>query len=108
MLLRARVKTWGPSVVLWAASALVTGYFAVGATKGDRGLAARREYKSEMAALDSKLTTLRAERARWDKRDALLSAKSVDADLLSEQSHALLDFASPDEVVIFDGAKPIR
>ncbi|MBV1705161.1 MAG: septum formation initiator family protein [Hyphomicrobiales bacterium] len=108
MLFRARVRTWGPSVALWAVSALITGYFAYGATRGDRGLAARREYRREMAGLDSKLADLRADRARWEKRDALLSAKSVDADLLSEESHKLLDFAGADEVVIFDGPQAPR
>ena len=43
---------------------------------------------------------LRAERANWERRVALLQSQSIDADMLDERARALLNYTDPRELTL--------
>jgi len=81
-------------------------YLVWGASKGDRGLAAKANYESETAELQQELAALTQERARWQHRVDSMRSESVDRDLLEEEAHSRLDRVYKDEVVVFTKPRP--
>ena len=79
-------------------------YLVWGASRGDRGLAAKANYESETAELQQELSGLTQEHARWQLRVDAMRSESVDRDLLEEEAHTRLDRVYKDEVVVFTGA----
>ena len=80
-------------------------YLVWGASKGDRGLAAKASYETETAELKQELAALTQERTRWRHRVDAMRSESVDRYLLDEEAHTRLDRVYKDEVVIFTGAQ---
>jgi cell division protein FtsB len=50
--------------------------------------------------LTNELAALRAERANWERRVALLQSQSIDADMLDERARALLNYTDPRELTL--------
>ena len=94
---RARARhVVGPAIGVCAVS-----YFAYHVIHGDRGLIAWRSLEQQVAAAESELARVQAEREVLEHRVHLLHPDSLDLDMLDEWSRRLLNYGDPDELVIF-------
>ncbi|MFY9626610.1 MAG: septum formation initiator family protein [Methylocystis sp.] len=97
---------------LYSLAGLIAGYFVWHGLHGQRGLKTGEEYEQRLAQLRLDRDLLKLERMQWDKRIALFRGETVDADILDEESRALLGRVHKNEVVIFipngDGATATR
>jgi cell division protein FtsB len=75
-------------------------YFGFNVLTGDRGLLDARERQARLAADESRLKALRAERIELQQRALLLSDGYLSRDLLEERAHVVLGFADPRDYVI--------
>jgi len=100
MVRRRRFRSVLNALALYAAAALLIGYFGVNAHTGAHGLRAKQDLDIEIAALGTELAELKAERAVWERRVALLKPASIDPDLLDERARALLDYMDPRELTL--------
>ena len=80
-------------------------YLGMNAVSGQYGLVGRAEMRDEVAELEAESATLQAEIDAITHRLTLLKPKALDPDLLSEQAHALLSMAHPDDIVLLDAHK---
>ncbi|MGF1640140.1 MAG: septum formation initiator family protein [Rhodospirillales bacterium] len=94
---RARARhVVGPAIGVCAVS-----YFAYHVIHGDRGLIAWRSLEQQVAAAESELARVQAEREVLEHRVHLLHPDGLDLDMLDEWSRRLLNYGDPDELVIF-------
>ncbi len=101
MIVRTRLRAILFPILLYAVSGSIGGYFVWTAVNGQRGLKTRLEYREKMAALESELNGLKAEREGWERRIKLIQSSAVDRDLLDEESRAILGRVSGNDLVIF-------
>lgn len=101
MVVRTRLRALMIPVVLYVVCGLSSSYFIWHALNGQRGLKARDDYMQRLAELDSTLTDLRAERARWRLKIDLVRGETIDRDLVEEESRAMLGRVHKNEVVVF-------
>ena len=80
---------------LYIFAALFIGYFAVNAFTGNHGLRAQQDLDQQMAAMQQELAQVKAERAVWERRVALLRSDRLDPDMLEERARALLGYVDP-------------
>jgi len=85
---------------LYTFAALFIGYFAVNAFTGNHGLRAQADLDQQMATMQGDLTHLKAERALWERRMALLRSDRIDPDMLDERARALLGLAGPRDLTL--------
>jgi cell division protein FtsB len=85
---------------LYTFAALFVGYFAANAFTGNHGLRAQADLDQQLASMQSELTNLKAERAQWERRVALLRSDKIDPDMLDERARALLGYADPRDLVL--------
>ena len=85
---------------LYTFAALFIGYFAVNAFTGNHGLHAQANLDQQMAALQGELEHLKAERALWEHRVALLRTDRIDPDMLDERARALLGYVDPRDLTL--------
>ena len=100
MIVRKRLRSILAAIGLYAAAALMIGYFGVNAYTGARGLKANQDLAQQMSALTGELAALKLERQRWEHRVSLLRADAIDPDLLDERVRAMLDYADPHDLVL--------
>ncbi len=100
MVRRGRLRTILTTLGLYAFSAAAIAYFGSNAYSGNRGLVARQEIDQQTAALSAELATMKAERARWEHRVALLRFDRIDPDLLDERARALLGFVGVKDLTL--------
>jgi cell division protein FtsB len=100
MVTRRRVRTVLNALALYTIAVLLIGYFGVNAYTGNHGLRARQELDAEIAQLTAELAALRADRANWERRVALLEPLNIDRDMLDERARALLNYADPRELTL--------
>ena len=100
MVIRPRIRAFLTALGLYAVAALFIGYFGVSAYTGKNGINARQELELEIADLASEVERVRAERAWWERRVALLKTDRIDPDMLDERARELLNYLDPHEVVI--------
>jgi cell division protein FtsB len=100
MIVRKRLRSVLAALGLYAAAALLIGYFGVNAYSGARGLRAHQDLAQQMSELTAELAGLKLERARWEHKVALLRSDALDPDLLDERVRAMLDYADPHDVVM--------
>ena len=100
MVTRKRLRAVLNALALYTIAALVIGYFGVNAYSGNHGLRARQDLDQQIAQLSDELETLKAERATWERRVALLRPRSIDPDMLDERARALLDYADPRDLTL--------
>jgi cell division protein FtsB len=100
MVTRRRVRTVLNALALYTIAVLLIGYFGVNAYTGNHGLRAKQELDAEIAQLTAELAALRADRANWERRVALLESQSIDRDMLDERARALLNYADPRELML--------
>jgi len=80
---------------LYIFAALFIGYFAANAFTGNHGLRAQQDLDQQMAAMQQELAQVKAERAVWERRVALLRSDRLDPDMLEERARALLGYVDP-------------
>ena len=100
MVIRTRLRTLVATLGLYVTAGVLIAYFGMHAHTGDRGLAAKEHILRERAALTAELAQLRAERADWSRRIALLRADSLDPDLLEERARASLYYVHERDLVL--------
>ena len=91
---RARVIV-GPVVGI-----ALTGYFAYNLVEGDRGFIAWVHLTRQIAAENTRLDQLRADRAALRLNVSDLTPDHLDPDLLDERVRETLDLVAPNELVI--------
>ena len=100
MVTRNRLRAVLNALALYTIAALVIGYFGVNAYSGNHGLRARQDLDQQIAELSDELASLKAERATWERRVALLRPRSIDPDMLDERARVLLNYADPRELTL--------
>ena len=85
---------------LYIFAAAFIGYFAVNAFTGNHGLRAQADLDQQMAAMRAELREVKAERALWERRVALLRADRLDPDMLDERARALLALVDPRDLTL--------
>jgi cell division protein FtsB len=81
--------------------ACVAGYFVYHAVQGDRGIVAWMQLNQQIRVAEAELDQTDLERREMEQRVALLSNASLDLDMLEERARVMLNFAHPDDLVIF-------
>jgi cell division protein FtsB len=107
MVTRKRLRSILTALGLYIMAALLIGYFGVNAFSGNHGLKAKQDMDRQIATLSDELSRLKIERARWERRVALLKSDKLDSDMLDERARALLDYVHPNELTLIpDPARP--
>jgi len=83
---------------LYIFAAAFVGYFGVNAFTGNHGLRAQADLDQQLAAMQQELKGLKAERALWERRVALLRSERLDPDMLDERARALLGIVDPHDL----------
>ena len=81
--------------------ACLAGYFVYHAVQGDRGIVAWMQLNQQIRVAEDELAKTDHERQEMEQRVALLSNTSLDLDMLEERARVMLNFAHPDDLVIF-------
>ena len=88
------------AIGLYIFAAAFIGYFAVNAFTGNHGLRAQQGLDLQLATMQRQLKAIKAERATWERRVALLRSDKIDPDMLDERARALLGYADPRDLVL--------
>jgi cell division protein FtsB len=59
-----------------------------------------------MASMQGELAEVKAERASWERRVALLRSDRLDPDMLDERARSLLGLADPRDLTLLLRARP--
>ena len=100
MVSHRRRRTVLTVIGLYIFAALFVGYFAVNAFTGNHGLRAQADLDQQLAAMQQELKGLKAERALWERRVALLRSERLDPDMLDERARALLGLSDPRDLTL--------
>jgi cell division protein FtsB len=85
---------------LYIFAAAFIAYFAANAFTGNHGLRAQQDLDQQMASMQTELGALKAERAVWERRVALLRSDRIDPDMLDERARALLGYVDPRDLTL--------
>jgi cell division protein FtsB len=85
---------------------LLVVYLGVQALTGERGLLSGSARDARLADSETRLATLREQRADLEVRVRYLKADSLSRDLLEERARAVLGFSDPRDYVIHVSAPP--
>lgn len=80
--------------------AVVFGYFAFHMVQGERGILASLHLQEEIRQAEVTLAGTSAVRATLEHRVALLSSRSLDADMLDERARTMLHVGRPGEIIV--------
>jgi cell division protein FtsB len=105
MVVRKRARRILIPLALYSVSAAAVGYFVHHAHSGSRGLEAKRQLKIQVYEIGQQLDGVKAERAEWERRIALLRSDQIDRDLLEERARALLGRVHRNDLVIITGSE---
>jgi len=100
MVIRPRIRAFLTALGLYMVAALFIGYFGVNAYTGKNGIHARQGLDQQIAGLAAELERVKAERAQWELRVALLKADRIDPDMLEERARQLLNYVDPRDLTI--------
>ena len=70
------------------------------AYSGNHGLRAQQSLDLQYFTLQRELAAIKAERAVWERRVALLRSDKIDPDMLDERARALLGYADPRDLTL--------
>jgi cell division protein FtsB len=88
-------------VALPLLGACLSAYFVFHAVHGDRGILAWLRLNQELKVATAQAEAASAERAAMERRVTLLSNSSLDLDMLEERARVMLNYAHPDDLIIF-------
>ena len=88
--------------------ACLAGYFVYHAVQGDRGIVAWMQLNQQIRVAEDERAKTDAEREGMEQRVALLSNSSLDLDMLEERARVMLNFAHPDDLMIFLNQAPAK
>ena len=77
-------------------------YFSIHFAGGDHGLEARDRLKLRVAQLETSLEEISRERSYYEGRIQMVNAGSVSPDLADELARKFLQYAHPDDLVLFE------
>jgi cell division protein FtsB len=100
MVSHRRRRSFLTALALYALAVMFIGYFAVNAFTGAHGLHAQQGLDQQMTEMKAELARLKAERAMWERRVALLRSDRLDPDMLEERARALLDSVDPRDATL--------
>ena len=100
MVTRKRLRSFLTALGLYVMTALLIGYFGVNAYSGNRGIKAKQDIDRQIAELNTELSGLKLQRAKLDRRVALLRSNRLDPDMLDERARALLDYVHPNDLTL--------
>jgi cell division protein FtsB len=100
MVVKRRFRGIATPFLLYLVSGVAAVYFINEAGNGSRGIETRNSLLSEIARLSTDLSKLSSERMALEKRNALISIFSVDADLFDERSRIVLNRGNRNDVVV--------
>jgi cell division protein FtsB len=101
MVTRRRLRAILLPLALYAASGAASSYFLWHAMNGNRGMKAKVEFRETALALSRELAELKAERAGFERRIAMMRAQSVERDILEEEARRQLGRVHHNDVVVF-------
>ena len=99
--LRRDLQRRAKQVALPMLGACLAGYFVYHAIHGDRGIIAWLQLNQQLKVAQSQLDRTTTDRQAMEQRVALLSNSSLDLDMLEERARVMLNFAHPDDLIIF-------
>ena len=88
------------AIGLYILAAAFVGYFAVNAFTGNHGLRAQQDLDQQLAEMQAELARIKAERAVWERRVALLRSDRIDPDMLDERARALIGYVDPRDLTL--------
>jgi len=100
MVIRPRIRAFLTALGLYVVAALFIGYFGVNAYTGKNGINARQGLDLQITDLAGEVERAKAERARWERRVALLKADRIDPDMLDERARQLLNYTDPRDLTV--------
>ena len=100
MVTRTRLRAVLAALGLYAAAALIIGYFGLSAYTGAHGLKAKQDLAQQQASLTRDLERVKAERIAWEHRVSLLRGDNLDPDMLDERARAMLNYAHPRDLTL--------
>ena len=100
MQLRRRVGGNFSTIAVPAICCAICLYFGYSGIFGNRGLLAWSQTRTELAAAQSDLASVRAKREALEHRISLLNGRAIDPDLLEEVARSVLLETRRDEVAI--------
>jgi cell division protein FtsB len=100
MVSHRRRRTILTVIGLYIFAAAFIGYFGINAFTGNHGLRAQADLDQQLASMQSELSHLKAERALWERRVALLRSDRLDPDMLDERARSLLGFVDPRDLTL--------
>lgn len=77
-------------------------YFSFYAVKGERGFLRYVYLTDEVKEAHRAAEKYAAEKSEWEEKVKLLSAESLDLDMLNERAHIVLNMVGKDEFIILD------
>ena len=105
MIVHRRRRTILTALGLYTFAALFIGYFGVNAFTGAHGLRAQADLDKQLSRMEGELADLKAERAVWERRVALLRSDRLDPDMLDERARALIGYADPRDVILLSAPR---
>ncbi len=100
MVTRTRLRAVLTAIGLYAAAALIIGYFGLSAYTGAHGLKAKQDLAQTQSTLTGDIERARAERIAWEHRVSLLRGNNLDPDTLDERARAMLNYIHPRELIL--------
>ena len=85
---------------LYIFAAAFIGYFGVNAFTGNHGLRAQQDLDQQLTAMQQELQQVKAERAVWERRVALLRSDRLDPDMLDERARAQLGYVDSRDLTL--------
>jgi cell division protein FtsB len=98
--LRVLVRSLVLPLTLYVVAGVVASYFIWHGVNGHRGLKTGEEYEQRLAKLRYERDLLKLARMHWESRIALIRGETVDADILDDETRAVLGRVHKNEVVI--------
>ena len=100
MVSHRRRRTILTALGLYIFAAAFIGYFGVNAFTGNHGLRAQQDLDAQLSSMQQELEQVKAERAVWERRVALLRSDKIDPDMLDERARALLGLVDPRDLTL--------
>src|SRR5262245_35112333 len=100
MVTHRRRRTFLTVLCLYTFAPLFICYFSANALTCNHRLPATQHLEQQLTIRRADLMHLKAERALWERRVALLRADRIDPDMLDERARALIRYTDPRDLTL--------